>query len=303
MRDYGKVSPQFWTGATGKALKASGPEAVIVSLYLMTCPHSNMIGLYYMPTLYIAHETGLGLEGASKGLLRAEEAGFCTYDEASEYVFVHEMARFQIADELKVGDNRCKGVANELARCPNSLLRQKFFDLHGARFHLPDPPGNNPKPEAPPKPLGSQEQEQEQEQEQDIKHKPDFSDENSGSGDDLEVPADSEGTKPDQPKIPNCPIQEIVDLYHEVLPELPKTQVLTEKRKTQIRQRWRDFPSMRALDRWRAFFEFVRESDFLMGRVDPMPGRKVFVADLEFLTTASKFVKVIEKKYHDPQAA
>ena len=34
MRDYAKVAPQFWTGKTGKALKAAGPETVIVGLYL-----------------------------------------------------------------------------------------------------------------------------------------------------------------------------------------------------------------------------------------------------------------------------
>ena len=57
MRDYAKVSPHFWTGTTGKKLRSS-PEAVIVAMYLMTCPHANMLGLYYMPLLYVAHETG-----------------------------------------------------------------------------------------------------------------------------------------------------------------------------------------------------------------------------------------------------
>ena len=91
VRDYGKVSPHFWTGTTGKKLRNS-PEAVIVAMYLMTSPHANMLGLYYMPILYVAHETGLGFEGASKGLRSACEAGFCSYDEASEMVWVHEMA-------------------------------------------------------------------------------------------------------------------------------------------------------------------------------------------------------------------
>lgn len=161
MRDYAKVAPQFWTGATGKAIKAAGPEAVIVAMYLMTSPHANMIGVYYLPTLYLAHETGLGVEGATKGLARCIEAGFCTYDHASEYVFVHSMARFQIAESLKPEDNRCKGVRNELLRVPNPLLRKAFFDIYAAAFSLPI----DLVPEAPSKALGSQEQEQEQEQE------------------------------------------------------------------------------------------------------------------------------------------
>lgn len=94
MRDYAKVAPQFWIGATGKALRKAGAEAQVVALYLLTSPHANMLGLYYLPTVYLIHETGLGEEGASKGLQRAIEAGFCSYDEASEVVWVHEMARF-----------------------------------------------------------------------------------------------------------------------------------------------------------------------------------------------------------------
>ncbi|ENU2556439.1 hypothetical protein ACE4O8_005059, partial [Escherichia coli] len=74
MRDYAKVSPRFWLGETGRELRKAGAEAQVVAFYLMTSPHANMLGLYYLPVLYLAHETGLGLEGASKGLKRAVEA-------------------------------------------------------------------------------------------------------------------------------------------------------------------------------------------------------------------------------------
>ena len=112
MRDYSKVSPLFWTGSTGKELRKN-PEALIVAMYLMTNPHANMLGLYYIPIIYIAHETGLGIEGASKGLEWGKRAGFCDYDPISEMVWVYEMARFQIEDELKSADKRCLGVQNE----------------------------------------------------------------------------------------------------------------------------------------------------------------------------------------------
>lgn len=136
MRDYGKVSPQFWTGSTGKQIKAAGNEAVIVALYLMTSPHANMIGLYYLPKPYIAHETGLSFEAASKGLASCCEAMFCTYEDASEHVFVHAMARFQIADTLKPEDNRVKGVENELAKAPKGALLQAFMEIYRVPFSL-----------------------------------------------------------------------------------------------------------------------------------------------------------------------
>ena len=165
MREYGKISPLFWTGKTGKAIKASGPEAIVVAMYLMSSPHSNMIGLYYMPKLYLAHETGLGFEGASKGLQRACEAGFCSYDDASEVVFVHEMAKYQIADELAANDNRVKGIIRELESVPENPYTAAFYEKYGAAFKLPKQPEKTSPFEAPSKPLRSQEQEQEQEQE------------------------------------------------------------------------------------------------------------------------------------------
>jgi hypothetical protein len=161
MRDYAKVAPQFWTGATGKALKAAGPEAVIVGLYLMTSPHANMIGLYYCPLIYIAHDTGLGLEGASKGLQSAIEADFCTFDAETDYVFVHAFAEYQIGAELDPKDLRVKGVVNELSKVPKGQCWQAFRARYAVPFNLPVPAVDN---QAPTKPLRSQEQEQKQKQ-------------------------------------------------------------------------------------------------------------------------------------------
>lgn len=166
MRDYGKVSPQFWIGKTGKALRRQGPHTQLVALYLMTCPHANMLGLYYVPKMYIAHETGLGLEAAERGLAGCVEAGFCEYDEASEMVWVGEMAKYQIAETLKEKDLRCKGVQNEYDSLPENPYLDTFRDRYGAAFCMTPPPKSTASSEAPLQPLASQEQEQEHEQEQ-----------------------------------------------------------------------------------------------------------------------------------------
>jgi hypothetical protein len=139
MRDYGKVSPQFWTGETGKALKSEGTEAVVVALYLMTSPHANMIGLYYLPKMYIAHETGLGMEAAARGLAGAIKAGFCAYDEDAEMVFVPRMAAYQIAETLSVKDNRRIAVVREVSACPHSEFAELFRQAYAAPFNMEAP--------------------------------------------------------------------------------------------------------------------------------------------------------------------
>ncbi|NYT68781.1 DNA-binding protein [Pusillimonas noertemannii] len=166
MRDYSKVSPKFWIGATGKRMRAAGMEAQIVAMYLLTSPHANMLGLYYCPEMFIAHETGLGMEGASKGLRSAIEAGFCEYDEASEVVWVIEMASYQIADSLKPADLRVKGVHNEYMSLPSNPYLARFFEKYKDAFCMTESRELINPPQAPSKPLASQEQEQEQKKEQ-----------------------------------------------------------------------------------------------------------------------------------------
>lgn len=171
MRDYGKVSPHFWIGKTGKELRQAGPESQLVALYLLTSPHANMIGLYYMPLAFLSHETGLTMEGAKKGLSSAIKAGFCKYDEQSEMVWVIEMATHQIGMALKPGDKRCAGVQNEYDKVSENPFLSEFYEKYLTQFNMTSSrkcevsiPSQY---EGASEGLPSQEQEQEQEKEQD----------------------------------------------------------------------------------------------------------------------------------------
>jgi len=158
MRDYSKVSPLFWTGTTGKQIRKMGRDAQVVALYLLTCPSSNMLGLYYLPLPTLCHEVNIKNEGALKTLQRLSEAGFAHYDTASEHVWVVEMARYQIGDTLDEKDNRVKGIKNELKSLCKVVFYNNFLEKYKAVYHLEDVSPY----EAPTKPLRSQEQEQEQ---------------------------------------------------------------------------------------------------------------------------------------------
>ena len=163
MRDYGAISPRFWTGETGKKLRGHA-EAQIVAAYLMSAPGSHMIGLYSLALPTLCHETGLPQEGASKGLARLSEVGFAEYDSVDEVVWVPEMARFQIGYELHGNDKRIKGVENELEKFRKSKFFNVFLDKYGSCFNLKikrEKHKAHASPlEAPWKPLRSQEQDQ-----------------------------------------------------------------------------------------------------------------------------------------------
>lgn len=107
---------------------------------------------------------------------------------------------------------------------------------------------------------------------------------------------DEKPGKGDKPKQKRVPVQAIVDLYHKTLPELPCVQKLTPTRRGYIQQRWReDLPD---LDHWRNYFDYVRQSDFLMGKRPGGGEQAPFLADLQWLTKAENYAKIAEGKYH-----
>ena len=100
-----------------------------------------------------------------------------------------------------------------------------------------------------------------------------------------------EATKRKQAK-DSVPYEEIVSLYHEILPELPRVKLLTDKRKAWIKTRWNEDPQRQDLQWWREYFESVRDQAHLMGDND-----RGWKADLEFLVKADKMARVLEKSY------
>jgi hypothetical protein len=101
---------------------------------------------------------------------------------------------------------------------------------------------------------------------------------------------------PDAP--PDTPHQAIINLYHEVLPELVRVKDLTSVRQSYLRSRWREDEERQSLEWWREFFRGVRGSAFLMGYRESN-GRGPFRCSLEWLVRPKNFVKVLEGTYSD----
>lgn len=295
MRDYAKISPKFWTGETGQELARRGSEALIVAMYLMTSPHSNMLGLYYQPTLYMAEETGLTPEGASKGLKECIDAGFCAYDFVSKWVWVFEMAGYQIGSSLESGDKRCKGIQKDYAALPNVPFLGPFFDYYAGHYHLTERREFVPKTQGPSFKLTSPSE------------APSKQGEGTGEGTGTGVGA-GKPTASSAAKLPTCPVAELIALYHEVLPNMPAVRLETESRKKALRKTWewvltskrqdqtpRATTAAEAVEWFRSYFERASENDFLMGRTPRTGEHANWKCDLDFLLTERGMKHVIEK--------
>jgi hypothetical protein len=95
-----------------------------------------------------------------------------------------------------------------------------------------------------------------------------------------------------------CPFAAIFDLFRECLPELPKPIKVTTARKAQLKARWLGgYQASSGLKSdcsafWEGFFQFIRQSDFLMGR------NGKFQATFDWIIKESNFVKILEGNYH-----
>ena len=295
MREYGCISPKFWVGKTGRSLRGH-QDAQLVALYLMSCPSAEMYGVFYCSMSSIAHEVGFDLcpsEGASKGLLRVKQAlsmlhkeGFLVYDFESEYVFIKEFAKWQVADHLSANDKRVISARNATESMPEPL-RSMFIERYNEAFHL----GLEPSPsEGASMPLRSQEQEQEQDNKEIYK-------ENSHSAS-HSVPTPEEPLSCTPKKVDL--VEKVKDVYNDVTSgRFTHVKVLTEKRRKAVRK-FIDFyrKQVNAADD-EQFLKAVREyflraihTDFLCGK-----NERGWKADFDFLMNENKSVLFLEGKY------
>lgn len=107
----------------------------------------------------------------------------------------------------------------------------------------------------------------------------------------LLVSSESENQK----RKPDCPHQQIIDLYHEVLPQCPRIRDWTPARQQQLRARWNEDEKRQNLEYWKKLFEYISTCDFLVGK----SGQKPFFADLEWITKSANFTKIREQKYEN----
>lgn len=110
-------------------------------------------------------------------------------------------------------------------------------------------------------------------------------------------------------KLPTCRTQDVIDLYHEILPDMPSVRLHTRDRVRAIRNVWdwvltsekpdhtrRAETAEQALEWFRSYFERATDNDFLMGRNRPSTGEHAnWRCDLDFLLTDRGMKHVIEK--------
>lgn len=91
MREYGKVYSAFWQSEDIRSMSEDGRT---LAFYLMTCPHGNMLGCFWLPLTYAAEDMQWEPERVSKAFDELFQKGFAYRCNRSHWVFIRNYLKW-----------------------------------------------------------------------------------------------------------------------------------------------------------------------------------------------------------------
>lgn len=121
MARYYPVSPLFWMDDKIGQLDDQGK---ILALYLLTCEHRNLEGLYRLPYAYIQADLAWDEVTVREEMATLIGLGFINYDEAARVVFLPKALKYHNPKSAK----QVQGAVNALQQVPDTTLWHLFVE-------------------------------------------------------------------------------------------------------------------------------------------------------------------------------
>lgn len=137
MKSFSKLYSDFWINPDNTELMQLGIDAKLMALYLQGNSHHNMLGIYYLPILYVASDLKQSAKKVQSALKKLCDISYCKYDEKTQYIWVCNMVLEQLGEDIDVKDNRVKAIQaiwNSLPIKINFLT--DVYSRYHSIFHL-----------------------------------------------------------------------------------------------------------------------------------------------------------------------
>ena len=118
---YSKVFVKIWHS---KDFRMLSEEGKMLFLYLLSSPHRNMGGFYYLPLPYLCFDVGLDEERVSKAFEELTDKDMALYDYNTQVVLIKKWFCYKPIEN----ENQAKGLNKQLAEIPKSKLFKPFVD-------------------------------------------------------------------------------------------------------------------------------------------------------------------------------
>jgi hypothetical protein len=125
---YYRIAPKIWRHA--KVHRWDGATCTL-ALYLLTCPHRNIAGLFVLPRAYIGADLPLAPDDLDRAWAQLLAEDFIRYDAATDVVLLVNALAYDAPENA----NQCKGAAKALTEVPATPLWRDL--LAQARRYAP----------------------------------------------------------------------------------------------------------------------------------------------------------------------
>ena len=222
---YQKIESRIWNDE--KFIELT-PVQQRLFLYILTCPHGNLIGLFVLKKGYILEDLKVLPKDLERDFEVVLKSGMIGYDPKTGLVWVKNFLKHNPL----TNPNQHKAVPKIIDELPKSYLIQEFIgshngDLKGVSKDFARTFEGLPKPDS---------------------------------------ETDSDTEEENTLSAPPVPYAEIFALFNEILGEMMAHASDTEERRKEIKHRWKSDKKVQSLEWWKTFFTIASESDFLTGR-------------------------------------
>lgn len=112
MRDYGKVHTSYWTSSNIRAMSEDGRA---LAMYLLTCPHGTIAGVFRLPDGYACEDLQWDIQRVHKGFAELFENGFSIRCETTKWVFIKKHFEWNPPEN----PNQVKAILKVAAQVPD----------------------------------------------------------------------------------------------------------------------------------------------------------------------------------------
>ncbi len=127
---YQKIHVQIWHDEKFISLT---DDARYLFLYILTSPHNNSLGVYFLPQRYAAADLGWDEKRLREPFQELLAKGLILYDERVKLVCIKNHLKHNVIEN----ENQAKAAAKLLATLPKSSLYSHTLELLREPFHKP----------------------------------------------------------------------------------------------------------------------------------------------------------------------
>lgn len=119
---YTRVESKFWQD---EKMRSVSCDARYLMLYLLTSPHRNILGLYFLPAPYACFDLGWDEQRFNKGLDELLSKGCIKYDKANHVVLIINFLKHNPLDN----PNQVKSAIDRLDNLPQTVLIKDLYEV------------------------------------------------------------------------------------------------------------------------------------------------------------------------------